>query len=218
MSGSADLRKLFWLARVDRAFRQRHRTRSPYASRDSFQSRLRRNCCAGKNMARPKRRCPRAARGPRSPPGRRRRRHRSARGCRRARWRRWYRRHRPGGRAARPTPRARRRKSAAQIPPALVRGQAGLTRGRPSAFEQPGGEAEIEPGMPSAHLRNHRLRQKRRVVETPLPQLGGVQGHRDDQHRRGRRSSRKVRCLKVGQAPGPATAPDGARSAACRRT
>ena len=77
-----------------------------------------------------------------------------------------------------------RKKSATQILPALVGGQACLTHRDTHTFEQTCFQVQPPLGMAAPHFSNRRAGQQFRMVKAPLPLLGRVHGHRDHQHLR----------------------------------
>jgi hypothetical protein len=75
-----------------------------------------------------------------------------------------------------------RKKSATQVLPALMGGQARLTHRDTHAFEQTRFQVQPPLRVAAAHLRHGCARQQFGVVEAPLPLLGSVHRHRDHQH------------------------------------
>ncbi len=77
-----------------------------------------------------------------------------------------------------------RKKSATQILPALMCGQACLTHRDAHTFEQTSFQVQPPLGVAAAHFRHGRAGQQLSVVEAPLPLLGRMHRHRDHQHLR----------------------------------
>jgi hypothetical protein len=88
-----------------------------------------------------------------------------------------------------------RKKSATQILPALVGGQACLTHRDTHTFEQTRFQVQPPLGMASAHLRYGRAGQQFGMVEAPQALFGSVHGNRYDQHR-GRRSNERFHAIR----------------------
>jgi hypothetical protein len=96
-----------------------------------------------------------------------------------------------------------RKKSATQILPALMGGQACLTHRDTHTFEQPRFQVKPPLGVASAHLRHRRASQQFGMVEAAQALFGSVHGNRDDQHL-GRRSNERFQAIRQEhpQAPG----------------
>jgi hypothetical protein len=96
-----------------------------------------------------------------------------------------------------------RKKSATQILPALVGGQACLTRRDTHTFEQTRFQVQPPLGVASAHLPQGCVGQQFGMVEAPQALFGSVHGNRYDQHL-GRRSNESFQatCQEHPQAPG----------------
>jgi hypothetical protein len=96
-----------------------------------------------------------------------------------------------------------RKKSATQILPALMRGEACLTHRDTNTFEQTRFQVQPPLGVASAHLRHGRAGQQFGMVEASQALFGSVHGNRYDQHL-GRRSNERLQAIRQehSQAPG----------------
>jgi hypothetical protein len=90
------------------------------------------------------------------------------------------------------------KKSASQILPALVSGQARLTHRNAHAFQQARFQMQRPLGMAAAHLQNGCTGQQFGMIETSLTLFAGVHGHRDNQHllRRGLGHSKGLKTVR----------------------
>jgi hypothetical protein len=88
-----------------------------------------------------------------------------------------------------------RKKSATQILPALVSGQACLTHRHSHAFQQARFQVQPPLGVAAAHLRHGRAGQQLGMIKPPQALLGCVHGHRDHQHL-SRRSSKGFQAVR----------------------
>jgi hypothetical protein len=77
-----------------------------------------------------------------------------------------------------------RKKSATQILPALMGGQASLTHRDTHTFEQTRFQVQPPLGVAPAHLRHGRTGQELGMVKPPQALLGGVHRHRNHHHLR----------------------------------